>query len=120
MNTAQDFWNRVDALRGGKSLKDLADSIGLNYTTLINQRSKNRYPSRADMIKISEVLGTSIDSLLSDTPVKLNITPEMDFVRRNKRASLIIERCIENDRLLAILYSFVECLSKEAFDYLDK
>ena len=72
------------------------------------------------MIKISKVLGTSIDSLLSDTPVKLNITPEMDFVRRNKRASWIIEKCIENDRLLAILYSFVECLSKEAFDYLDK
>ena len=72
------------------------------------------------MIKISEVLGTSIDSLLSDTSIKLNITPEMDFVRRNKRASWIIGRCIENERLLAILYSFVECLSQEAFDYLDK
>lgn len=120
MNTAQDFWNRVDALRGGKSLRDLAMDIGLNYTTLINQRSKNRYPSRPDMIKIAELLGTSIDSLLSDASVTLSITPEMDFVRRNKRASWIIERCIENDRLLAILYSFVECLSKEAFDYLDK
>ena len=113
MNTAQDFWNRVDSLRGGKSLKDLADSIGLNYTTLINQRSKNRYPSRADMIKISEVLGTSIDSLLSDTPVKLNITPEMDYVRRNKRAEWIMHRCLESEKMLAVLYAFVECLSKE-------
>lgn len=120
MNTAQGFWNRVDALKGCMSLRELADSIGLNYTTLINQRSKNRYPSRTDIMKIAEILGVSIDSLLSDTAVQLDITPEMDFVRRNKRASWIIGRCIENDRLLAILYSFVECLSKEAFDYLDK
>lgn len=113
MNTAQDFWSRVDALRGGKSLKDLADSIGLNYTTLINQRSKNRYPSRADMIKISEVLGTSIDSLLSDTPASYKITPEMDYVRRNKRAEWIMHRCMENEKMLAVLYAFVECLGKE-------
>ena len=120
MNTAQGFWKRVDTLKGCMSLRELADSISLNYTTLINQRSKNRYPSRIDIMKISELLGVSVDSLLSDNAVQLEITPEMDFVRRNKRASWIIGRCIENERLLAILYSFVECLSKEAFDYLDK
>ena len=96
-------------------MKDLADSIGLNYTTLRNQRSKNRYPSRPDMMRIAEILGTSLDSLVSDTPASYKITSEMDYVRRNKRAEWIIEKCISNDKMLAILYSFVECLEKEGY-----
>lgn len=113
MNTAKGFWDRVDKLRNGKSLKDLADSIGLNYTTLRNQRSKNRYPSRSDMMRIAEILGTSLDSLVSDTPASYKITPEMDYVRRNKRAEWIMHRCMESEKMLAVLYAFVECLSKE-------
>lgn len=72
------------------------------------------------MMRIAEILGTSLDSLVSDSPGIPKITPEMEYVRHNKRAEWIIHRCIESDRLLAVLYSFVECLSKEAFDYLDK
>ena len=113
MNTAKGFWDRVDKLRNGKSLKDLADSIGLNYTTLRNQRSKNRYPSRSDMMRIAEILGTSLDSLVSDTPASYRITPEMDYVRRNKRAEWIMHRYMEIEKMLAVLYAFVECLSKE-------
>lgn len=115
MNTAKGFWDRVDTIRDGKSLKDLADEIGLNYTTLINQRSKNRYPSRPDMMRIAEVLGTTLDSLVSDVPEPNRITAEMDYVRRNKRAEWIIEKCIESDRMLAVLYSFVETLDREGF-----
>ena len=113
MNTAKGFWDRVNKLRNGKSLKDLADSIGLNYTTLRNQRSKNRYPSRSDMMRIAEILGTSLDSLVSDTPASYRITPEMDYVRRNRRAEWIMHRCMESEKMLAVLYAFVECLSKE-------
>lgn len=115
MNTAKGFWDRVDTIRDGKSLKDLADEIGLNYTTLINQRSKNRYPSRPDMMRIAEVLGTTLDSLVSDVPEPNRITAEMDYVRRNKRAEWIVHKCMTGDRMLAILYSFVECLEKEGY-----
>ena len=120
MKSAQDFWKQVDLHRNGKPLKELAEDMGMNYITLLNQRSQCRYPSRTDMLKMAEVLGTTLDTLVSEDAGAANITPEMEYVRRNKRAEWIIERCIENDRLLAILYSFVECLSKEAFDYLDK
>ena len=113
MDTAQGFWNRVDKLRGSMSLKELAEKLDLNYTTLRNQRSINRYPSRADMVRIAEVLDTSIDSLISDTPNIPNITPEMDYVRRNKRAEWIMHKCMESEKMLAVLYAFVECLSKE-------
>ena len=112
MDTAQGFWNRVDKLRGSMSLKELAEKLDLNYTTLRNQRSINRYPSRADMVRIAEVLDTSIDSLISDTPNVPNITPEMDYVRRNKRAEWIMHRCMESEKMLAVLYSFVECMER--------
>lgn len=112
MNSASDFWKKVDEKRGNKSLKDLAEELGLNYTTLRNQRSKNRYPSRADMLRISEILGTSLDSLVSETPNAPKITPEMEYVRRNRRAEWIIEKCMSNDKMLAILYSFVECIDR--------
>ena len=64
------------------------------------------------MVRIAEVLDTSIDSLISDTPNVPKITPEMDYVRRNKRAEWIIEKCMESDRMLAVLYSFVECMER--------
>ena len=67
------------------------------------------------MMRIAEILGTSLDSLVSDTPASYKITPEMDYVRRNKRAEWIIEKCIESDRMLAVLYSFVETLDREGF-----
>ena len=112
MNTAKGFWDRVDKLRNGKSLKDLADSIGLNYTTLRNQRSKNRYPKRSEIEAIASFLGVSPD-FLERGYERINITPEMDYVRRNRRAEWIMHRCMESEKMLAVLYAFVECLSKE-------
>lgn len=67
------------------------------------------------MMRIAEILGTSLDSLVSDSPGIPKITPEMDYVRRNKRAEWIVHKCMTGDRMLAILYSFVECLEKEGY-----
>lgn len=64
------------------------------------------------MLKMAEVLGTTLDTLVSEDAGAVKITPEMEYVRRNKRAEWIIEKCIENDRMLAVLYSFVECLDR--------
>lgn len=64
------------------------------------------------MLKMAEVLGTTLDTLVSEDAGAVNITPEMEYVRRNKRAEWIIEKCMENDRMLAILYSFVECMDR--------
>ena len=65
------------------------------------------------MLKMAEVLGTTLDTLVSEDAGAVNITPEMEYVRRNKRAEWIIEKCMESDKMLAVLYSFVEYLSKE-------
>ena len=67
------------------------------------------------MMRIAEVLGTTLDSLVSDVPEPNRITAEMDYVRRNKRAEWFVHKCMTGDRMLAILYSFVECLEKEGY-----
>ena len=38
MNTAEDFWKRVDNARGNKTLKEIAEELDGSYITLLNQR----------------------------------------------------------------------------------
>lgn len=114
MNTALNFWKRVDELRGEKTLCDISEELSIPYSTIRNQRAQNRYPKRNEIERIANALGVTSDFLITGySPA--SITPEMDYVRRNKRAEWIIEKCIESDRMLAVLYSFVETLDREGF-----
>ena len=54
-----EFWKRVDELRGDTKLSKLANDLNLNYTTIRNQRSENRYPKNEDISKIARYLGTT-------------------------------------------------------------
>ena len=119
MDRAVNFWKRVDEVRGDMSLLDISNAISIPYSTIRNQRAENRYPKRSEIEAIASFLGVSSD-FLEIGYERIKITPEMDYVRRNKRAEWIMHRCMESEKMLAVLYSFVECLSKEAFDYLDK
>ena len=112
MDRAIDFWKRVDELRGDISLSDLSEAISVPYSTIRNQRTENRYPKRSEIEAIASFLGVSFDYLDRGFE-QINITPEMDYVRRNKRAEWIMHKCMESEKMLAVLYSFVECLSKE-------
>ena len=114
MNTALSFWRRVDELRGDRTLFDISEELSIPYSTIRNQRAQNRYPKRNEIERIANALGVTSDFLITGySPA--SITPEMDYVRRNKRAEWIIEKCIESDRMLAVLYSFVETLDREGF-----
>ena len=112
MDRAIDFWKRVDELRGDISLSDLSEAISVPYSTIRNQRTENRYPKRSEIEAIASFLGVSFDYLDRGFE-QINITPEMDYVRRNKRAEWIMHKCMESEKMLAVLYAFVECLSKE-------
>lgn len=93
------------------SLCDISEAISVPYSTIRNQRAESRYPKRAEIEAIASVLGVSSDYLERGYE-RISITPEMDYVRRNKRAEWIIEKCMESDRMLAVLYSFVECMER--------
>ena len=112
MDRAIEFWKRVDELRGNISLSDLSEAISVPYSTIRNQRTENRYPKRSEIEAIASFLGVSFD-FLDRGFEHINITPEMDYVRRNKRAEWIMHRCMESEKMLAVVYAFVECLSKE-------
>ena len=112
MDRAIEFWKRVDELRGNISLSDLSEAISVPYSTIRNQRTENRYPKRSEIEAIASFLGVSFD-FLDRGFEQINITPEMDYVRRNRRAEWIMHKCMESEKMLAVLYSFVECLSKE-------
>lgn len=94
------------------SLLDISEAISVPYSTIRNQRAENRYPKRSEIEAIASFLGVSPD-FLERGYERINITPEMDYVRRNKRAEWIMHRCMESEKMLAVLYAFVECLSKE-------
>ena len=114
MNTALSFWRRVDELRGDRTLFDISEELSIPYSTIRNQRAESRYPKRNEIEKIANVLGVTSDFLITGySPA--SITPEMEYVQRNRRAERIIEKCISNNKMLAILYSFVECLEKEGY-----
>ena len=101
-------------MRGERTLCDISEELSIPYSTIRNQRAQNRYPKRNEIERIANALGVTSDFLITGySPA--SITPEMDYVRRNKRAEWIIEKCIESDRMLAVLYSFVETLDREGF-----
>ena len=65
---AFDFWNRVDKLKGDIKLTKIAEDTGINYQTLRNQRSENRYPKNEDITKIAKYLNTTEEYLMTGTP----------------------------------------------------
>ena len=69
-----EFWKRVDELRGDTKLSKLAND--LNYTTIRNQRSENRYPKNEDISKIARYLGTTEGYLISGESGELSKLPE--------------------------------------------
>ena len=77
---AYDFWNRVDALKGNVKLSKIAEETGVNYQTLRNQRSENRYPKRDDIAKIAEYLKTTEEYLMTGICPGLPKTTDYDYV----------------------------------------
>ena len=71
-----EFWKRVDELRGDIKLSKLANDLDLNYTTIRNQRSENRYPKNEDISKIANYLGTTEGYLISGESGELSKLPE--------------------------------------------
>lgn len=71
-----EFWKRVDELRRDIKLSKMAEDLDLNYTTIRNQRSENRYPKNEDITKIARYLGTTEGYLISGESGELSKLPE--------------------------------------------
>ncbi len=65
---AFNFWERVDELKGDKSLKDIANDLGVSYATIKDMRTRCRYPKQELCTKLASYLSTTVEYLMTGTP----------------------------------------------------
>ena len=110
-----DFWNRVDKKKKCSS-KELADKVGMNYSSMLTMRSRCNLPNIEMIIKFSKELGTSIDWLL--TGYTSNVSEEAKYVEENPDARLLIRALMKNPAILPLISTLlkteVDVQNKEA------
>ena len=105
---AFQYWNRVDDLLGGMSLKELSEKIGMSYATLKDMRTRNRYPKQEISLKIANVLHTSIDYLIyGDTAVESSC-PEAEAVKGSPELQALVRAMTKDPKLLQVVAALVE------------
>lgn len=107
------YWKRVDELRGRMTLSEIAEHSGIKEQSLRNMRSQNRFPKQDVSMKIAELLGTSVDYLVSGGEQQRKEEaecPEAEFVKNNPEARLLIRAVMEDPSILPL----VSALAKKA------
>ena len=59
------FWNRFDSLRKGRTVKEIASSIGVEYELLRVQRARFRIPKVSIAVSLASEIGTSVEYLVT-------------------------------------------------------
>ena len=60
---AREFWERFDLVRGVRTVKDVAESIGISYELIRVQRTRLRTPRLYLAVSIAKELGTTVEYL---------------------------------------------------------
>lgn len=80
---AFQFWERVDELRGEKTLRQIATDLGANYPTIKDMRSRCRYPKQDLCIKIANYLGTTVEYLMTGKePEKVPVNDDYTYITK--------------------------------------
>ena len=101
------FWKRVDELKGKMTLSELSVNAGIKYQQVRHLRSENRYPKTEEIHRISLILKSSSDYLISGIDSS-DLSPEMEFVRDNPLCRKIVRFMMEDEHLLEVVAAFVE------------
>ena len=70
------IWQRIDQLNANSTLKALSEDIGISYSTLRSQRTRNILPNVETILKIAEVLNSSVDYILTGSNISKKIYPD--------------------------------------------
>ena len=97
---AYAFWNRVDKV-SNLSSKELSLKLEINYRTMLDMRSRCRFPSIENIVRISNILNVSIDWLL--TGELYTETEEALYVEQNPDAKLLVRVIMQNPHLLSVI-----------------
>lgn len=114
IESAYAFWNRVDKVSKFSS-KELSLKLEINYRTMLDMRSRCRFPSIENIVRISNILNVSIDWLLTGEYTK---TEEALYVEQNPDAKLLVRAIMQNPHLLSVISTLlktdVDVQNKEA------
>ena len=105
IESAYAFWNRVDKVSKFSS-KELSLKLEINYRTMLDMRSRCRFPSIEDIVKISNILNVSIDWLL--TGYTSNVSEEAKYVEENPDARLLIRALMKNPAILPLISTLLK------------
>lgn len=106
MISAYSFWQRVDQLRGDKTLKEIAEKFGLNYATIKDMRTKDRYPKLDVLIGLADCLGVSLDYLVTGDEQALS-SPEARYVEESPEARVLVRAVMRDPTLLSALAAVI-------------
>lgn len=113
MISSQQLGERLgDARKRAKLTQaEVADRVGFARTTLVAIEKGERRPSNAELVRLGEILKTSVHDLLRETLVRTEISPRFRVgFGVDKKASPIAE-AVERLRVLGARYAELERLS---------
>ena len=108
---AREFWQRIDDLRRGDSLKDIASKAGLNYDTLRNKRSGkiSVLPNLTDAYSLAQTLGVSMEFLLTGKDSTSSIqNHEAKAVEESPELQALVRAVMRDPQLLSALATVIE------------
>jgi len=89
------FWERIDSIRT-MSLKELAESIQVDYNVMIAQKAMNRIPRINELCRYARALNTTVEWLVSGRESEILITNNL-LANLDSRLSTIINAVLQAD-----------------------
>lgn len=94
--------------RAKKNQADVADAIGVARTTLVAIEKGERRPSNAELVRLADVLNTSVNDLLRETLVRTEISPRFRTGFGVDKKAAPIADAVERLRVFGARYAELE------------
>jgi len=94
-NEAIEFWKRFDSFRKGRTVKDIAEAIGVEYNLVRVQRTRHVLPKLPVAVALAREVGTTVEYLVD------GVTSQIRF--SNKLYREYLKSSEENRRVINIL-----------------
>lgn len=72
METNENFWNRFDRLRGGMSVREVANRLGISESSLQSTRVVKQMPKTRWLYLFSKLFGVSMEYMYTGEAEKLD------------------------------------------------
>ena len=61
---AREFWARFDQIRGKRTVKDILQTVGIDYDLIRIQRTRRRLPNLMHAVFLAQEIGTTVEYLV--------------------------------------------------------